>query len=142
LPSVINSSKLANLDEDINAFPDNYETMLGERGVTLSGGQKQRLAIARAALKNPTIFILDDALSAVDTNTEEKIIKNINQFMQNRTTIIISHRISTIKNCSKIIVMDNGEIVESGTHDELVELGGRYSDIYSRQQLEEEISNL
>ena len=131
---------IACLDEDIRAFPDNYDTMLGERGITLSGGQKQRLAIARAIINNPSILILDDALSAVDAGTEEKILTRLQEFMKDRTTIIVSHRISTIINCNNIIVLDKGEIIESGTHNDLLAAKGKYEKIYSRQKLEEEIN--
>jgi len=120
-------------------FPQQYQTIVGERGVTLSGGQKQRIAIARALIKEPKILILDDSLSAVDTNTEETILSNLRKYMKNRTTIIVSHRISTIKNADEIIVLDNGEIVERGTHEELIKLKGLYNSIYEKQQLEDAI---
>ncbi|TAL67922.1 MAG: ABC transporter ATP-binding protein [Bacteroidetes bacterium] len=132
-------SKIAQLHDDVLTFPDKYNTLLGERGITLSGGQKQRLAIARALIKNPSILILDDALSAVDTQTEDKLLKELDSIMQGRTTIIISHRISTVMKCDKIIVLDSGKIIEEGNHIELVQLDGRYAEMFSLQQLEEEI---
>jgi len=135
------AARLACLDEDIRLFPEGYETMLGERGITLSGGQKQRLAIARAIIKNPKILILDDALSSVDTGTEEIILKNLKDFMKGRTTIIISHRVNTVKDCNRIITMYEGGISESGTHQQLILENGFYSDIYNRQQLEKEIES-
>jgi ATP-binding cassette subfamily B protein len=127
---------------DVNDFPKGYETMLGERGITLSGGQKQRTSIARAVMRNPKILILDDALSAVDTFTEEEILKRLRTVMNNRTSIIISHRISTVKEADLIIVLNNGMISERGTHDELVTKGGIYADLYEKQLLEEELENL
>lgn len=136
------ASKIACFDEEVKMFPDGYNTILGERGITLSGGQKQRLALARAIVKDPAILILDDALSAVDAQTEEKILQSLPQIMNGRTSIIISHRISTIMNCDNIVVLHNGEIEESGTHSELIERKGKYYQIYSRQKLEEEINML
>ncbi|HCD08908.1 MAG TPA: ABC transporter ATP-binding protein [Thermoanaerobacter sp.] len=130
---------IADVHKDIMDFPQQYQTIVGERGVTLSGGQKQRIAIARALIKEPKILILDDSLSAVDTNTEETILSNLREYMKNRTTIIVSHRISTIKNADEIIVLDNGEIVERGTHEELIKLKGLYNSIYEKQQLEDAI---
>ena len=131
--------KIAQLHEDVLTFTDKYDTLLGERGITLSGGQKQRLAIARSLIKNPSILILDDALSAVDTQTEDKLIKELNNVMDGRTTIIISHRISTVMKCDNIIVLDSGKVIESGNHDELLQLNGRYAEMFALQQLEEEI---
>ena len=142
IEDVLAVSRMVQLDKEIETFADKYETILGERGITLSGGQKQRLAIARALLKNPTILILDDALSAIDTQTEDKVLSQLRQFMVNRTTLIISHRISTVKDCTQIITLDNGKIVESGTHEELLKLGGKYSEMYFLQQLEQEIEML
>ncbi len=130
---------MADVHKDIMDFPQQYQTIVGERGVTLSGGQKQRIAIARALIKEPKILILDDSLSAVDTNTEETILNNLREYMKNRTTIIVSHRISTIKNADEIIVLDNGEIVERGTHEELIKLKGLYNSIYEKQQMEDAI---
>jgi ATP-binding cassette subfamily B protein len=110
--------------------------MLGERGITLSGGQKQRASIARAVMRKPKILILDDALSAVDTHTEEEILKRLKSVMSKRTSILISHRISTVKDADMIIVLHDGEIVERGTHDELVKIGGKYADLHQKQLLE------
>jgi ATP-binding cassette subfamily B protein len=135
-------SKIAGLYKDVESFPDKFYTQIGERGITLSGGQKQRAAIARAIYKNPDILILDDSLSAVDTSTEEEILTGLKEIMKGRTSIIISHRISTIKNADNIIVLSNGEIAEQGTHSELLEKGGIYNDIYQRQLLEEEIKGI
>ena len=114
-----------------------YDTVLGERGVTLSGGQKQRAAIARAVARDPRILILDDALSSVDTNTEEQILARLRDVMATRTAILISHRISTVRHADQIIVVDDGRIVERGTHDELLSRGGLYADLYEKQLLEE-----
>jgi len=135
-------SKIARLYKDVESFPDKFYTQIGERGITLSGGQKQRASIARAIYKNPNILILDDSLSAVDTNTEEEILTGLKEVMKNRTCIIISHRISTIKNSDNIIVLSKGQIAEQGTHTELIEKGGIYNDIYQRQLLEEEIKGI
>ena len=115
-----------------------FETFIGERGITLSGGQKQRVSIARAIVKNPQVLVFDDCLSAVDTRTEEEILNNLGGIMQGKTSIIIAHRISTIKNADKILVMDNGEIMEQGNHDYLMETRGAYFDLYEKQLLEEE----
>jgi ATP-binding cassette subfamily B protein len=128
------------LDKDIEQLPDGYNTVVGERGVTLSGGQKQRTSLARAIISNPKILILDDSLSAVDASTEERILDSLGTVMQNRTTLIISHRISTIQRCTNIVVLQEGRIVEQGSHSELIELGGMYADMYERQQLEQELS--
>ncbi|MBK9404016.1 MAG: ABC transporter ATP-binding protein [Ignavibacteria bacterium] len=138
---VIANSKIAGLYKDVNNFPEKFDTVLGERGITLSGGQKQRTSIARAIYKKPEILILDDSLSAVDTNTEEEILQELKKIMNNRTSIIIAHRISTIKNANNIIVLSNSVIKEEGTHNELVSLGGIYCDIYKKQLLEEEIKD-
>lgn len=139
---IVHFSKLANLHDDILTFPDGYNTLLGERGITLSGGQKQRLAIARALIKDPQVLILDDALSAVDTETEDKILSELRKFMKGRITIVISHRISTLKDLNEIIVLKNGEIIESGNHHQLLELNGIYADTFHKQQLEKEIEML
>ena len=120
-------------------FPAGYDTMVGERGVTLSGGQKQRSAIARALLKDAPILILDDALSAVDTDTEEQILRNLGENRAGKTTIIIAHRISTIQHADHILVLDDGRAAEYGTHRELLERGGIYRTIYDKQQLEKQL---
>ena len=140
--SVERSAEIARLDKDVLGFPDGYETVLGERGITLSGGQKQRACLARALAVNPQILILDDSFSAVDTNTEEEILQNLKNFMSDRTSIIISHRISTVKNADNIFVIDGAGIAEQGTHEELVELGGIYSDLHYKQLLEKELKDL
>lgn len=132
-------AEISQLSKDVNDFPQKFETILGERGITLSGGQKQRTCLARALAINPKILILDDSFSAVDTKTEEEILKNLTDFMKNRTSIIISHRISTVKNADNIIVLENGTIKEQGTHEQLLEIGGIYYDIYYKQLLEEEL---
>lgn len=134
------SAAAANIATDIEGFPEGYETMVGERGITLSGGQKQRAAIARALIRNPRILILDDALSSVDTQTEDKILNHLRDVMQGRTTIFISHRVSTVRNADRIAVLHGGRIVELGTHDELLGLNGYYSDLYNKQLLEEELA--
>ncbi|MEY2718996.1 MAG: hypothetical protein RLZZ273_362 [Bacteroidota bacterium] len=137
---VLYAAHCACLDKDIEQLPDGYNTVVGERGVTLSGGQKQRTSLARAIISNPKILILDDSLSAVDASTEERILDSLGTVMQNRTTLIISHRISTIQRCTNIVVLQEGRIVEQGSHSELIELGGMYADMYERQQLEQELS--
>lgn len=133
---------ISRIDKDIENFPDGLETMLGERGITLSGGQKQRTSIARAIASNPQILILDDSLSAVDTATEEEILVQLKSYLVKRTAIIVSHRISTVKNADIIYVLNEGEIVEQGTHNELLNLDGIYSDMYNKQLLEEELSRI
>lgn len=133
------AAQAACIHNSIMDFPDGYETVVGERGVTLSGGQKQRSAIARALLKDAPILILDDALSAVDTDTEEQILRNLRENRKNRTTIIIAHRISTIQDADHILVLDDGRAVEYGTHEELMELGGIYRSVHDRQQLERQL---
>lgn len=130
---IVQASKMAGVYDDIISFPDGFNTVVGERGVTLSGGQKQRVSIARAIIKDPPILILDDSLSAVDTKTEEEILKNIKEVLRGRTGIIISHRVSTVKHADQIIFMDNGQIVEKGTHDELMNLKGNYYRLYVSQ---------
>lgn len=136
---ILRAAEIAGLSPDIDSFPAGLDTVVGERGITLSGGQKQRTAIARAILRNPRILILDDALSSVDTVTEEKILNGLAWVMEHRTTILISHRISTVQNASRIVVLSHGRIVESGTHEQLQALGGYYADLYRKQLLEEEL---
>jgi ATP-binding cassette subfamily B protein len=133
------AAELAGLSRDIESFPKGYETMVGERGITLSGGQKQRTAIARAILRNPRILILDDALSSVDTLTEERILQGLAGVMRGRTVILISHRVSTVRQADNIVVLDHGRIVEQGTHAELVLAGGYYAELSQKQMLEEEL---
>ncbi len=133
------AARMAHLDGDVAGFPADYETMVGERGVTLSGGQKQRTAIARALLKNPAVLILDDPLSAVDAGTEEEILKRLSGFYGDRTVLIVSHRLSALRDCDLILVLDNGVIRERGTHGELLELGGLYAAMHHEQQLRQEI---
>lgn len=136
------SIKIAQLEKDLSMFPQKLDTIIGERGITLSGGQKQRTSIARAIIKNPEILILDDCLSAVDTYTEEEILKNLKLEMQKRTSIIISHRISTIKDADKIIVLKEGRIIEEGTHEQLMNNNNYYSEMYKKQLLEQELEEL
>lgn len=133
---------ISQLTKDVETFPLGFETILGEKGITLSGGQKQRSTLARALATNPKILILDDSFSSVDTHTEEEILKRLRQFMKERTSIIISHRISTVKDADKIFVLHNGAIVETGNHDELVALGGIYADMNFKQLLEEELKEI
>jgi ATP-binding cassette subfamily B protein len=130
---------IAGLAQDIEAFPLGYDTMVGERGITLSGGQKQRTAIARAILRDPDVLILDDALSSVDTLTEERILTQLEQIMKGRTTILISHRVSTVRGADRIIVIEHGKVAEQGTHNELIARRGYYADLYQKQLLEEEL---
>lgn len=137
--SVEKAAEVAGLADDIKGFPNGYEQLVGERGITLSGGQKQRTAIARAVMRDPRILILDDSLSAVDTYTEETILHNLRDIREERTTLIVSHRVSTIRDADLICVLDDGRIIERGTHDELIALGGEYAELYQRQLLEEEI---
>lgn len=132
------AAKDAAIYSNIMEFPERFETMVGERGITLSGGQKQRISIARAIIKTPRILIFDDCLSAVDTETEEEIIQNLKRIMEGKTTIIISHRVSSVKHCDNIIVLDDGQITESGNHSELIDQKGIYFDLYQKQLLEEE----
>ena len=133
------AAKDADLIRNINSFPDKYETMIGERGITLSGGQKQRISIARAIIKEPKILILDDCLSAVDTNTENIILENLKKIMEDRTTIVISHRISSVKLAKKILVIEEGKIIEKGSHKELIKMKGHYYKLYIKQVEEEKM---
>ncbi|MFQ5797264.1 MAG: ABC transporter ATP-binding protein [Bacteroidota bacterium] len=139
---IVQAAQISQIANDIEDFPKKYDMMIGERGITLSGGQKQRTSIARALARQPRVLILDDALSAVDTYTEEEILKQLGTVMADRTSIIISHRISTVKDADLIVVLDNGQIVEQGNHDELVALEGIYADLYNKQLLEEELEQL
>jgi ATP-binding cassette subfamily B protein len=136
------SAELAGLSGDVASFSSGLETLIGERGITLSGGQKQRTAIARALVRDPAILILDDALSAVDTNTEEQILRALREIRRGRTALIVSHRVSSVKDADKIIVIDDGRIIEQGTHDALLARAGYYADLYRRQTLEEEIAEI
>jgi ATP-binding cassette subfamily B protein len=136
------AAEAANIATDIEGFPDKYKTLVGERGITLSGGQKQRTAIARALIRNPRILILDDALSSVDTQTEDKILNHLREVMHGRTTIFISHRVSTVRNADRIAVLHGGRIVELGSHEELIALNGYYTDLYNKQLLEEELAEV
>ena len=136
------AAEAANIAQDIESFPESYDTTVGERGITLSGGQKQRTAIARALLRSPRILVLDDALSSVDTHTEDKILNHLREIMHGRTTIFISHRVSTVRNADRIAVLYQGRIVELGTHDELIARNGYYTDLYNKQLLEEELAEV
>jgi len=141
-PKIVLAAEVTHLIQEIEEFPKGFETIVGERGITLSGGQKQRTTIARAVVKEPKILILDDCLSAVDTNTEEMILRKLRKVMEQRTSIIISHRISTVKDADNIIVLNDKRIAEEGTHDELVVLGGIYSELYTKQLLEQELEEI
>jgi ATP-binding cassette, subfamily B, multidrug efflux pump len=139
---ITNAAQGANIAADIESFPEQYRTIVGERGLTLSGGQKQRTAIARAIIRDPRILILDDALSSVDTHTEDKILNHLREVMRGRTTIFISHRVSTVRNADQIAVLHGGRLVELGTHDELIAHNGYYTDLYNKQLLEEELAEV
>jgi ATP-binding cassette subfamily B protein len=140
MEDVRRAAEAASIAADIQAFPGQYETVVGERGITLSGGQKQRTAIARAVVRDPRILILDDALSSVDTHTEDHILNHLREIMRGRTTIFISHRVSTVRNADRIAVLHAGHIVEYGTHDQLIARNGYYTDLYHKQLLEEELA--
>jgi ATP-binding cassette subfamily B protein len=142
LESIMKSAHAAGLASEINEFPQKYDTILGERGITLSGGQKQRTALARALAADPRVLILDDVFSSVDTRTEEEILTNLRQILKGRTSIMISHRISTVKNADLILVMVNGRIIERGRHSDLVAAGGYYAELFERQLLKEELEAL
>ena len=142
MADIQSAAAAANIAHDIESFPEGYNTTVGERGITLSGGQKQRTAIARALLRSPRILILDDALSSVDTQTEDKILNHLREIMQGRTTIFISHRVSTVRNADSIAVLHQGRIVEQGTHDQLIAQNGYYTDLYNKQLLEEELAEV
>jgi ATP-binding cassette subfamily B multidrug efflux pump len=136
------AAQAATIADDIEAFPEKYRTLVGERGLTLSGGQKQRTAIARAVIRNPRILVLDDALSSVDTQTEDKILNRLREIMKGRTTLFISHRVSTVRSADRIAVLHAGHIVELGTHEELIARDGYYTDLYNKQLLEEELAEV
>ncbi len=140
--STTEAARLAALDSEVESFPYKYETILGERGITLSGGQKQRTALARAIMKQPAILVLDDATSSVDTETEEKIFDSLEEVFPGRTSIVISHRVSSLKNCDLIIYLDKGQIVEQGNHDELLKLKGAYAGLYRLQLMEKELESM
>ena len=133
------AAEVASIAAEIGEFPAKFDTMVGERGITLSGGQKQRSAIARAVIRDPKILILDDSLSSVDTGTEERILRRLESILRQRTTVLISHRVSTVQHADQIVVLRDGRIVERGTHAELLERGGYYADLYQKQLLEEEL---
>ncbi|HYR27437.1 MAG TPA: ATP-binding cassette domain-containing protein, partial [Thermoanaerobaculia bacterium] len=141
-PEVEEVANQAGLTTDVAAFPQGLNTVIGERGITLSGGQKQRTAIARALVRDPLILILDDSLSAVDTHTEERILSALRTIRQGRTVLIVSHRVSSVKDADHIIVLDDGRIVERGTHEQLVERRGYYADLYRRQTVEAELEEI
>ena len=136
---ILEAAEVASISGEINSFPARYDTMVGERGITLSGGQKQRTSLARAILRQPKILVLDDSLSAVDTDTEERILRRLKDIMRQRTTILVSHRISTVKNADQIVVLRAGQIIERGTHDQLLAMGGYYADLHQKQLLEAEL---
>lgn len=135
---VVEVAQMAAVHQNIQEFGKKYDTVLGERGITLSGGQKQRISIARALLKDPVIYLFDDCLSAVDTETEEEILTNLKRLSHNKTTLIVSHRVSSAKNADKIIVLEDGRIIQEGSHDQLIGVEGYYKDLYINQLSEKE----
>jgi ATP-binding cassette, subfamily B, multidrug efflux pump len=137
---IADAAATARLDKDVADFPHGFDTLVGERGITLSGGQKQRTALARAIAIDPRILILDDALSAVDTYTEEEILSRLQVVMRQRTSIIVSHRVSTVRDADEILVLDAGRIAERGTHDQLIRQNGLYAELHRKQLLEEELA--
>jgi len=137
--AVAHAVELSQLSADLEQFPQGLQTVIGERGVTLSGGQKQRTAIARAVIKDPVLLVIDDALSSVDTRTEEAILRGLRDFMRERTSLVIAHRISTIRHADKIVVLEDGRVIEEGPHAALLALGGVYSRLYRRQQLRQQL---
>jgi ATP-binding cassette subfamily B protein len=137
---IADAAAAARLDKDVADFPHGYETIVGERGITLSGGQKQRTALARAIAIDPRILLLDDALSSVDTYTEEEILMRLRRIMRTRTSIIVSHRISTVRDVDQIFVIDDGRIVERGTHEQLIKTNGLYAELHKKQLLEDELA--
>jgi len=139
---IIEAAETSQIRRDIERFPDQFDTVVGERGMTLSGGQKQRTAISRAVITDPEILILDDSLSSVDTYTEDEILKRLKALMAGRTSIIVSHRISTIKDADMIIVLDEGRVIARGTHDTLIQEKGLYASIHAKQLLSTAIDNL
>jgi ATP-binding cassette subfamily B protein len=142
LPDIENAAEISQIKSDFDQFPDGFATVVGERGITLSGGQKQRTAISRAVIREPRILILDDALSAVDTYTEEEILKRLRSVMKNRTTILVSHRVSTVREADLIVVLKEGRIIEQGQHEELLAKLGAYYELNQRQMLEESLAAL
>jgi ATP-binding cassette subfamily B multidrug efflux pump len=136
------AAEAASIASEIEGFPHGYDNLVGERGLTLSGGQKQRTAIARAVIRSPRILVLDDALASVDTQTEDRILNHLREIMKGRTTIFISHRVSTVRNADRIAVLHDGHVVEYGTHDELIERDGYYTELYNKQLLEEELETV
>jgi ATP-binding cassette, subfamily B, multidrug efflux pump len=138
-PAVERVARIARLDEEVRQFPEGYRTLVGERGITLSGGQKQRTTIARAILRDAPVLLLDDCLSSVDTHTEEAILQELRGEMRGRTTLLVSHRMSTVRDADLIVVLEEGSVAECGNHDQLLALGGRYARLYHEQQLVQEL---